>query len=136
MKSECALICDDDKIPVTNFISFFYSAHLKHPDDVLCVRGHKIFKNYLNLENPQSVWLSCYNLKFKDDNKPEQFIHFVHADPCLIPKNVLQEVSSVPMLDRTFTLVDDYWMSFILSHKFNRIVNFWPRPSYRHRKCF
>lgn len=120
MKSNCVLICDDDIIPGTNFISFFYSAHRHHPEDVLCARGHKFLAHDLNLQNPKNVWMNYDNLKFKDDNQPEQLIHFVHADACLIPKTALQEVASVSMPDPTFTLVDDYWMSFILSHKFNR----------------
>ncbi|KAG4074967.1 hypothetical protein HA402_014546 [Bradysia odoriphaga] len=122
LKSNCVLICDDDILPGSNFISFFYAAHLRHPRDVLCVRGHTFLRHDLNFENPKDVWMNYENLKFKDDNQPEQLIHFVHADACLIPKEALQEVSSVSMPDRTFALVDDYWMSFVLSHRFRRTL--------------
>lgn len=122
MRSNCVLICDDDIIPGTNFISFFYSAHLHHPEDVLCVRGHTFLTHELNFENPKNVWMNYNKLKFKDDDQPEQLIHFVHADACLIPKSALQEASSVTMPDPTFALVDDYWLSFVLSHKFDRTL--------------
>lgn len=120
LKSNNVLICDDDIIPGSNFISFFYSAHLRNPEDVLCVRGHQFLPHELNTNNPINVWMNYDNLRFRDDNQREQLIHFVHADACLIPKKALHEVSSVPIPDPTFNLVDDYWMSFILNNTFNR----------------
>lgn len=120
MRSDCLLICDDDIIPGTNFISFFFSAHQRHPDDVLCVRGHEFLPHQLEPQNPSNVWMDYDSLRFYDDHQPEQLIHFVHADACLIPKQALQEVASTSLSDHSFALVDDYWMSFILNHKFNR----------------
>ncbi|ODN01496.1 GDP-perosamine synthase [Orchesella cincta] len=120
MKSDCLLICDDDILPGRNFISFFHSAHSKHPKDVLCVRGHVFSPHELQVHDPTNVWMDYDNLRFHDDDQPEQFLHFVHADACLIPKQALQEVSSVTMPDQSFTLVDDYWMSYILNDKFGR----------------
>ncbi|CAL8113046.1 unnamed protein product [Orchesella dallaii] len=120
MKSDCLLICDDDIIPGRNFISFFHSAHRKNPKDVLCVRGHVFSPHQLQVHDPTNVWMDYDNLRFKDDDELEQLIHFVHADACLIPKKALQEISSEAMPDPSFTLVDDYWMSFILNYKFGR----------------
>lgn len=120
MKSDCLLICDDDIIPGSNFISFFHAAHRDHPKDVLCVRGHTFFAHDLDMEEPKNVWTNYDHLKFKGDEEPEQLIHFVHADCCLIPRGALQEIASVSMPDPEFALVDDYWMSYILNHKFDR----------------
>ncbi|RWS11446.1 hypothetical protein B4U79_17525 [Dinothrombium tinctorium] len=120
MKSDYLLICDDDIIPGSNFISFFSEARNKYPNDVCCLRGHKFLPHKLDLNNPHALWQEYEHLKFVDDHEPEQFIHFVHADACIIPKAALHEIASVEMPDPQFDLVDDYWMSYILNHKFKR----------------
>jgi len=43
-------------------------------------------------------------------------IHFLHADNCLIPRNILLEIAAYELPSPDFILVDDYWMSFVLSH--------------------
>ncbi|RWS04677.1 hypothetical protein B4U79_16389, partial [Dinothrombium tinctorium] len=120
MKSDYLLICDDDIIPGSNFISFFSEARNKYPNDVCCLRGHKFLPHKLDLNNPHAFWQEYEYLRFVDDHEPEQFIHFVHADACIIPKAALHEIASVEMPDSQFALVDDYWMSYILNHKFGR----------------
>ena len=40
----------------------------------------------------------------------------MHADNCLIPKFLLLELSSFDLPSPDYILVDDYWMSFVLSH--------------------
>jgi hypothetical protein len=120
MQSDCLLICDDDIIPGPEFVNFFMTSHHKYPKDVLCLRGHKFLRHELQVENPSNVWLDYENLRFISDEAPQQSIHFVHADCCLIPKKALQECASAEMPDSSFVLVDDYWMSFVLNHKFGR----------------
>lgn len=120
MRSDRLLICDDDVAPEENFVQFFYSASQNHPEDVLCVRGHKFLDHQLDLKRPEAVWENYEALRFVDDDRPTQFIHFVHADACLIPKAALREWGSVEAPDPTFALVDDYWMSFLLNHQFGR----------------
>ena len=113
-------IRDDDIVPSSNFISFFMTAHAKYPSNVLCTRGHVFHPHELDMTNPTNVWEGYEHLRFKTDDAPEQFVHFFHADTCLIPKAALLEACSVELPDPTFALVDDYWMSFILNSKFGR----------------
>ena len=40
----------------------------------------------------------------------------MHADNCLIPKFLLLELSSFDLPSPDYILIDDYWMSFVLSH--------------------
>ena len=120
MRSDLLLVCDDDVIPKPSFVQFFIDAHHRHKNDVLAVRGHKFLPHHLNHVYPQAVWLEYQHVKFVDDDQPEQMIHFLHADTCLIPRQALLDFVSVAIPDSGFILVDDYWMSFVLSHYFNR----------------
>lgn len=43
-------------------------------------------------------------------------IHFIHADNCLIPRKLLLEVGTYDLPSPDYILVDDYWISFVLSH--------------------
>jgi len=120
MRSDLLLICDDDIIPKQSFVQFFVDAHQHHKKDILAVRGHKFLPHQLNHADPRAEWITFKHVGFVDDNEPEQLVHFLHADTCLIPRQALQDFVSVAMPDNGFILVDDYWMSFALSHYFNR----------------
>ena len=120
MRSELLLICDDDVIPKQTFLQFFVDAHCRHKKDVLAVRGHKFLPHQLDHTEPRGEWTNYEHLRFLDDDKPEQTVHFLHADTCLISLPALRDFVSVAMPDNGFVLVDDYWMSFVLSHYFNR----------------
>ena len=120
MLSDLLLICDDDVIPKQTFVQFFVDAHYRHKKDVLAVRGHKFLPHQLDHADPRAEWTNYEHLRFVDDNKPEQTVHFLHADTCLIPLPALRDFVSVAMPDNGFVLVDDYWMSFVLSHYFKR----------------
>ena len=43
-------------------------------------------------------------------------VHFLHADSCLIPRSLLLAIAAHPLPSPDYVLVDDYWMSFVLSH--------------------
>ena len=120
MQSDKLLICDDDIEPGERFVEFFCQANKLYPNDVLCSRGHVFRPHRLNQQRPEETWCDYENLKFVADEAKEQTIHFVHADTCLIPKNCLLECNSVELFDQEFKLVDDYWMSYVLSHRFHR----------------
>lgn len=47
---------------------------------------------------------------------PYMQIHFLHADNCLIPRSILLDISTYDLPSPDFILVDDYWMSFVMSH--------------------
>jgi len=120
MRSDLLLICDDDVIPKQTFVQFFVDAHKRYSKDVLAVRGQKFLPHQLNHADPRAEWLNYEHVRFVDDDEPEQLLHFLHADTCLIPAPALRDFVSVAMPDNGFVLVDDYWMSFVLSHYFNR----------------
>lgn len=120
VKSERILICDDDIIPGPGFIQFFMENHSRHPDDILCVRGHYFKSHELPKANPEFTWKYYKHVRFADDCAPERLIHFVHSDVCLMPRKSLMEVASEPMPDKDFDLVDDYWTSFIANSKYGR----------------
>lgn len=120
MRSPELLIIDDDVIPVGGVVSFFLGARAQHPEAVLCLRGHSFSRFDVLNTQPELVW-GCGNgfTRFHDDGDPETALHFVHADCCLISRHALQLASSVHVPDPRFMLVDDYWLSFVLQHKFN-----------------
>jgi len=120
MRSDLLLICDDDIVPKPSFIQFFVDAHQRHKHDVLAVRGHKFLPHQLNNADPRATWTEFEHVRFVDDNQPEQLLHFLHADTCLISRDAIQDFVSIAIPDNGFVLVDDYWMSFVLSHYFNR----------------
>lgn len=122
MRSNCLIICDDDVIPGQNFIKFFIDAHKLHRKDLLCVRGHKFLEHTFDHNNPSKVWYEYQNLRFVKESDPEQFVHFMHAHACLIPRDALLEVSSKKVIDSSFILVDDYWLSFVASKYFGRKI--------------
>ena len=43
----------------------------------------------------------------------------MHADNCFIPRSLLIEASAYSMPSPDTVLVDDYWLSFVLSHHLN-----------------
>ena len=43
-------------------------------------------------------------------------VHFLHADTCLFPKHLLTKVAEYPLPSYDTILVDDYWLSYVLSH--------------------
>ena len=134
------LICDDDVIPSQEYIQFFMDKHIEYPNSVICCRGHFFRDHQLNEENPANVWEDYEHLRFFDHycwslSVEDRQVHFLHADNCLIPKNILQRVSTFEIPEPNFILVDDYWVSFVLSHmmkipifgKLSQIISFNPR---------
>ena len=118
MNSEKLLICDDDIIPGTEFIDFFIFKNKEFPNDVHCPRGHIFLPHEIDTEYP--FWTNYQSLRFIGDEAPDQFIHFVHVDACLISKKILLEANSVQYKNEQFKLVDDYLLSYILNYKFKR----------------
>lgn len=118
MQSEYLLICDDDVIPGPNYISTFWNKYHQYGQEVvLCARGHLFEAHELDEVNPEKVWEKLRHIKFYDESSPDTHIHFFHADNCFIPKSVLLKVNRFEFENADFILVDDYWMSFIISHE-------------------
>ena len=73
MYSNLLLICDDDVVPYTNYISTFIAKYQQYgPRAVLCCRGHVFASHTLNEENPQKFWEDYENIKFFDESLPDR----------------------------------------------------------------
>src|SRR6516165_9927094 len=117
IRSEFILICDDDVRPLSGYISTFMEKAKEYgPDSVLCCRGHVFKPHALNEEEPHRFWTDYEHLSFFDESKSDRQVHFLHADNCLIPKHLMQRALAYPMERYEFWLIDDYWLSFVLSH--------------------
>mmetsp|Transcript_22531 Transcript_22531/g.31374 ORF Transcript_22531/g.31374 Transcript_22531/m.31374 type:complete len:735 (-) Transcript_22531:1831-4035(-) len=117
LMSPFALICDDDVIPGPSYIQFFMEKSVEYPNSVVCCRGHLFREHQLNECNPGNVWEDYQNLRFFDQTVEDRQVHFLHADNCLIPKPILQQLCQHEIPDPNFILVDDYWLSYVLSHR-------------------
>lgn len=128
MRGDWLLVCDDDMLPQRNFVSCFMDkSNLYGPKAVLCLHGHAFSQHHaLNAEDPAAAWARPAHrdspVKFVGDEAPTQTIHFAHADGALYHRNALRDVLAVDMPSRDFDLVDDYWMSFVLSHHYNYAI--------------
>jgi glycosyltransferase involved in cell wall biosynthesis len=116
-RSDLVLICDDDVLPTTSYISGFVAKYAEHgPDAVICARGHVFEPHRLDEENPGVVWGTGKHMHFFDESHDDRKIHFAHADNFLIPQHLLRAALRYEMKPYDFALVDDYWLSFVLSH--------------------
>ena len=128
IQSDLMLIIDDDIIPNEGYIQRFVDKYREYgPRAVICCRGH-VFKHHVpSQESPHKVWEEWDEfsedskqdalLQFYSEKDPDCKVHFIHADNLLIPRLLLREaLSSYSMPDKEFILVDDYFLSFVLSH--------------------
>lgn len=118
MRSELLLICDDDVLPEPNYVSTFLRKHAEYgPDVVLCARGHEFLPHELDEDDPARTWRDGENLRFFDEHAPDRAVHFLHADNCLIRREILARAVAHPFEPAELVLVDDYWLSFVLWKK-------------------
>jgi perosamine synthetase len=118
--STYVLICDDDVKPNRNYISSFVGSYASlcrkyRGEVVVCARGHRFLRKGFHDLQAQQVWEQKRNLLFFDEAANETEVHFVHADNCMIPTELLQRAAAIPYDTPDFILVDDYWLSFVLS---------------------
>ncbi len=117
IRSELMIICDDDVIPGPDYVATFLEKWAEYgPRAVLCCRGHVFHSHQLSEENPHHFWRDYEHMTFFDEAVDDCQVHFLHADNCLIPKKLLTEAASFDLDRYEFALVDDYWLSFVLSH--------------------
>jgi endoglucanase len=120
MRSELLLVCDDDVIPSADYISHFFAKHQEYgPDAVLCARGHVFRPHTLNEEDPSDFWENYEHLSFYDETVDDRQVHFMHADNCLIPRKILKAAGRFDLPTYEYAVIDDYWLSFIISHELN-----------------
>lgn len=118
MQSDYLIICDDDVQPNETYIQTFWDKFQQYgPEAILCARGHKFKPHELNEDAPDEVWRQHRKIKFYDESQEDLKIHFFHADNCLIPRTVLLKLNEFEWENLDFILVDDYWISYIVSHE-------------------
>lgn len=126
IKSELMLIIDDDVVPHEGYIQRFVDKYQEYgPQAVICCRGHVFRDHTPDPESPHEAWEQWEEHKSRDDavlkfynqSCPDCQVHFIHADNCLLPRGILREALSTYSLPiKEFILVDDYFLSFVLSH--------------------
>jgi glycosyltransferase involved in cell wall biosynthesis len=118
IRSDLVMICDDDVVPQKGYLSKFTAKYREYgPDAVLCARGHVFLPHEVNEEQPETFWTRYRHMKFFNEQQPDRRIHFLHADNCLIPKRLLKLAAQREMERYDYLLVDDYWLSYVLSHE-------------------
>lgn len=117
MRSARLLICDDDILPEQNYVSRFVTRSYEFDEDTaICARGNRFLPHILDEEDPDAIWSTREVLAFYDESDSDRLVHYMHADACLIPRQVLRKAVQYEMPRDDFVLVDDYWLSFVLSH--------------------
>jgi len=118
MQSDYLLICDDDVRPGPNYVATFWAKyHQQQRDVILCARGHVFEQHNLDEQYPEKVWEKHRHIQFYDESVYDTYIHFFHADNCFISKSILLKINGFELENPDFILVDDYWMSYIVSHE-------------------
>ena len=115
------LFCDDDVIPGPDFVARFVERHRLLSAQstrpvALCGCGHRFDPAAIARADAAGVWDRREGLSFFDQDAPECDVHFMHANSLLISRELLLAASREAMPDPSIRLVDDYWLSFILSH--------------------
>lgn len=115
-RSDVLLVCDDDVCPKPSYLRVMVDAHRRlGPEAALCLRGHKFKPHALNLEDPGREWRRGEHSAFFDESAPECDVHFAHADNFVISLDLLRRASLHQMTHPEYVLVDDYWLSYVLS---------------------
>jgi hypothetical protein len=110
------IVCDDDVVPAPHYLRTLYDAHRRlGPDVAVCLRGHVFQPHHLNLDDPERVWLHEEHMTLHDQAADECTVDFAHADDLAISMNLLRRASMYPMTHPEYVLVDDYWLSYVLS---------------------
>jgi hypothetical protein len=116
MKSPVLIMCDDDVVPEPSYLRHLLQAYERlGPRAAVCARGHQFTPHMLNEEQPHKEWQSKTHIKFRGEADDECMVHFMHANSCLIPADLLRQAIQIPMPQQEWALVDDYWLSFVLS---------------------
>lgn len=118
-EGELAMMIDDDIIPSPGYLSYFVAAYRRLAvastrPVAICACGHR-FTAAIAGASAHDVWEKRQGLQFLDREHPETDVHFMHANNCMMPRDLLLKVAASPPPDLDYGLVDDYWMSYVLS---------------------
>jgi hypothetical protein len=91
MRSNVMILCDDDVIPSSSYLSTFWKKRKEYgPDAIIGFRGHVFHPHSLDEESPQRFWLENENQTFYSEKDEDRQVHFLHFDNTLIPRHILQ----------------------------------------------
>jgi glycosyltransferase involved in cell wall biosynthesis len=117
------LFCDDDVTIHDGYIQYFLDTYrerrARHGANVaVCARGHRFLPHSLDEEDPARIWEEYNHVAFFDESAPETDIDFMHADNMLVPTHLVRRALQIPLPRNEWILIDDYWLSFVLSYYF------------------
>jgi len=120
MWSDLLMICDDDVLPEPEYLQKFWDKHHEYgPRCVVCARGNTFLPHTFDANEPDAVWRDQKYIDFHDEAAYDREIHFFHADNCVIPRSLLKEAVQIEPDVPDYMLVDDYWLSYVISHLCN-----------------
>ena len=115
-RSDILLVCDDDVRPQPHYVRTLYDAHRRlGPEVAICLRGHVFHPHRLDLDDPGREWRREEHLTFHDQSAAECDVDFAHADNLVISADLLRRAALHPMTHPEYVLVDDLWLSYVLS---------------------
>ena len=115
------LFCDDDVMPgpdyVASFVERYRAISAQSPCPVaICGCGHRFDPVAIAKAEAADVWDLRAGLSFFDQDAAECDVHFMHANSLMVARELVLAAACQPMPDPSIRLVDDYWLSFVLSH--------------------
>ena len=118
-RGELVMMIDDDIVPTASYLSHFVAAHRRLSMTstrpvAICACGHR-FTAEISGASASDVWERRRGLEFLGREHGEGDVHFMHANNCMMPRDLLLRVAASPPPDADYGLVDDYWMSYVLS---------------------
>jgi hypothetical protein len=117
MRSEHLMICDDDVRPAPGDLQRFWDKRAAYGSrSAICARGHTFLPHALDMDQPDRAWREERAILFHDESVEDREIHFLHADNCLVARELLKEAAQVDLPRPEYVLVDDYWLSYVISH--------------------
>jgi len=117
MRSDRLMICDDDVLPEPGYLQKFWDKHLEYgPNSLICARGNTFLPHTLDANEPDIAWRDQKYIEFHDETAEDCNVHFFHADNCLISRALLSEAVQYQPDIPEYILVDDYWLSYVISH--------------------
>ena len=122
-RGEFILFMDDDILPQPEYLEYFLQEYLRIESEsnneylAISACGHWFDESILG-SSAEDVWETRKGLNFYNQEAPQSEIHFLHANTCFLRRTLFLKVCSLPLPAVDFTLVDDYWTSYVLSNEF------------------
>jgi len=139
MRSEHLMICDDDVLPAPGDLQRFWAKHAAYGSrSAICARGHTFLPHALDMDQPDRAWREERAILFHDESVEDREIHFLHADNCLVARELLKEAAPVDLPRPEYVLVDDariamFQNSLVREQRVNfylyHVQHGWPFPA-------